>query len=715
MLRFKHFLLFVLFMAITSQSRAQQIRHIIYVKPDIKTSTIHVIDSVQFLTSEVKSLKTIEFIINKNLIVVGKNSKIKLISEFSAKPESTKWKFSASLNPSNTKYTYLVLEYSGKIDDKIHEGEVEYARGFSETSGIISEQGIYLAGATFWIPHFDFAKTFSFQLAVDLPEEWKVVSQGKRIELLTKNGMTKTVYSCPEPMDEIYIIAAKFTEFSQKHGEIDVQAFLRTPDAALSKKYLETTGFYLDIFEQLIGKYPFSKFALVENFWETGYGMPSFTLLGEKVIRFPWILHSSYPHELLHNWWGNSVYVNSDLGNWCEGITAYHADHMIKENQGGGVEYRRATLQKYTDFVNSGNDFPLKEFRSRNNPAQEAVGYGKSLMINHMLRIMLGDSIFIEAYRDFYKSQKFKFASFSDIRNSFEKLSGTNLETFFDQWIVRQGAPEIILSDVKILEENKKYLIEYRLKQNQTNDTFQLNVPVAFYLEGDEIAEMHYVDMNTKEKVFQFTFDKKPLRMDIDPYYDIFRRLDPKENPPALSQLMGEQNSFMILPSKCNFLDNYKKLAEMWQKSWQIQGKKLNIVLDSEINNLPTEPYWVIGFENNYAHHNFNTYKSYMDENIILKSEELMKSGSLVYVMKSPKGDANGFIGTTNPKAIEGLQRKLPHYAKYGYLGFEGDAPNNVLKGEFPIIDSPLSWINEGISPLQIKTKLPLRKALMVF
>ena len=36
------------------------------------------------------------------------------------------------------------------------------------------------------------------------------------------------------------------------------------------------------MYRGLIGPYPYQKFALVENFWETGYGMPSFTLLGRR-------------------------------------------------------------------------------------------------------------------------------------------------------------------------------------------------------------------------------------------------------------------------------------------------------------------------------------------------------------------------------------------------------------------------------------------------
>ena len=94
----------------------------------------------------------------------------------------------------------------------------------------------------------------------------------------------------------------------------------------------------------MLPAYPYASFALVENFWETGYGMPGFTLLGPRVIRFPWILTSSYPHELLHNWWGNAVYVDYGRGNWCEGLTAYMADHLFAEQRGEGEIYRRATL-----------------------------------------------------------------------------------------------------------------------------------------------------------------------------------------------------------------------------------------------------------------------------------------------------------------------------------------------------------------------------------
>ena len=78
------------------------------------------------------------------------------------------------------------------------------------------------------------------------------------------------------------------------------------------------------------------------------------------------------------------------------------ADHLIQEQRGSGATYRRTSLQKFTDYVNEENDIPIYQFINRNNSAEEAIGYGKVLMMNNMLRNDLGDEAFIKAYQKFY-------------------------------------------------------------------------------------------------------------------------------------------------------------------------------------------------------------------------------------------------------------------------------------------------------------------------
>src|SRR3972149_3830787 len=183
----------------------------------------------------------------------------------------------------------------------------------------------------------------TFSLDVALPQNWRAVSQGKRIA----TGRERVRWQENQPQDEIHLIAAPFIEYQRSDDGIEALVYLRKDDAELAQRYLDATARYLAIYRKMIGAYPYTKFTLVENFWETGYGMPSFTLLGSQIIRFPFILTTSYPHELLHNYWGNSVYVSTEKGNWCEGLTAYMADHLMKEQMGQGNEYRRTTLQKF--------------------------------------------------------------------------------------------------------------------------------------------------------------------------------------------------------------------------------------------------------------------------------------------------------------------------------------------------------------------------------
>ena len=50
-----------------------------------------------------------------------------------------------------------------------------------------------------------------------------------------------------------------------------------------------------------------------------------------------------------------------------------------------------------------------------------------------------------------------------------------------------------------------------------------------------------------------------------------------------------------------------------------------------------------------------------------------------------------GWIGAVLEESLPGLARKLPHYGKYGWLVFSGEAPDNIRKGQWPVRSSPLS------------------------
>lgn len=590
----------------------------------------------------------------------------------------------------------FAIKYSGSIYYPLETFDKDQARSFRTTSGIISNEGVYLSGSSFWYPVFE-GTMVSFNLDVELPPGWDAISQGERSTHNKEKDKTIVKWKSHEPQEEIFLVAGKFTEYI-KPGRVTSMVFLRSPDKELADKYLEATELYISMYEKLIGSYPYKKFAVVENFWETGFGMPSFTLLGPKIIRFPFIINTSYPHEILHTWLGNGVYIDPDSGNWSEGLTAYLSDHLIKEQQGNAVEYRRETLHKYADYVLNERDFPLTEFRFRHSSPSEAIGYGKSLMFFHMLRQYLGDKVFINGLQNFYKVNKFKLSSFDNLKKSFEKVSGKDLGTLFDQWIKKTGAPKLRLSDVKAERKGKKFVLTAILEQVQHEDTYHLYIPIAITMEGKYKAYMTVLEMDEKYLRLTIRLPYRPLRIDIDPEFDIFRRLDRNEIPPALTQGLGAKKMLVILPSSANetLVQAYKEFAMSISESGP---DKIEIKFDKDMTEIPSDSaITILGWENHFLNEalaELSKYEVAFDQKeIVIGKIRIPKerhSVVLTGINPSNKDMALILIATDMVEALLGLGRKLPHYDKYSYLVFEGDEPVNVVKGRWPVHDSPMT------------------------
>jgi hypothetical protein len=589
----------------------------------------------------------------------------------------------------------LDIEYAGTIHHPIKQINEEYARGFSRSPGLIDTRGVYLSGSTNWIPSFG-EEYLTYKLTVNSPAGWRSVSQGKRSGFAELPEFRTDVWKVDTPTEEIFVIAAEFTEYEYPVNNISAMAFLREKDDGLANKYLETTAQYMEMYRNMLGPYPYSKFALVENFWETGYGMPSFTLLGSQIIRFPFILHSSYPHELLHNWWGNGVFVDFETGNWCEGLTAYMADHLIAEQRGTGADYRRATLQGYTDYVTPENEFALKDFLSRTNASSSSIGYGKTAMMWDMLRTRVGDEKFNQAFQKFYRDNKFRRAGFADIRAAFEDVTGTNLEAFFDQWVARSGAPELNIANVEVAETNGQYSIELELSQVQPGDAYKLSVPVFTYT-ADE-ARLEMVDMDQKQQAFSLAVNGKPLKVEVDPRFNLMRRLDYREIPPSLSKMFGASKTLMILPSAASEseLAKYENLASIWKDK---RGDEFEVKTDTQVTELPTDrSIWILGWENQWLptlETGLEPYDVDIDQASVRFGTASSKpvDNSYVITMRHPANPDLGvaFLTAHDAEAVAGLARKLPHYGKYSYLAFTGTEPSNSAKGQWPAVGSPLS------------------------
>jgi len=589
----------------------------------------------------------------------------------------------------------FVIEYAGVIAHDFQTLQESPGRDRQLLAGTISAQGVFLDAGVGWYPVFP-GSLHRFSLSVQLPEGWRAVSQGAGpTKLPAKDGGTLIQWREDHPQDDIYLIAAPFHFFRDQDAAVQTQVYLREADPALARRYLDATARYLDLYQAMLGPYPYAKFAMVENFWETGYGMPSFTLLGSRVLRLPFILHTSYPHEILHNWWGNGVYVDYASGNWSEGLTAYLADHLLKEQRGEAIAYRRSALQRFGDFVRTTNDFPLVDFRARHTTASQAVGYDKSLMLFHMLRHKLGDADFIAGLRRFYAENKFKTAGFKDLQQAFEAVSGQDLGGFFRQWTERTGAPALAVDRLEVSATDSGYRVSGMLHQTQAEPAFELDVPLQVYLEPPAKPRVLSQAMADRDTAFEIELPARPVRLEVDPWFDLFRRLDPAEAPPTLGKLLGADDALFVLPGDApeELLSGYRTLARQWARGY----RNPEIVLDRDLKALPPHlPTWLLGWENVFAKSFIQGLDagrfSRQDDTLSLSGRSFpVADHSLALVEAAPKtGNITALIAGDDPRALPGLARKLPHYGKYSYLLFAGTRPDNRLKGQWPVTRSPL-------------------------
>ncbi len=587
----------------------------------------------------------------------------------------------------------VTLTYAGPIRharEQITEG---MGRAREWSLGSISPEGVFLDGNSAWYPRLP-ETLQTFQLAVSLPPGWTAVSQGAGPGEPARGVSTWTE---THPQDYIYLIAGPFERYQAVADGFTAQVYLRQPDEALARRYLDATTTYVELYAALIGPYPFAKFALVENFWETGYGMPSFTLLGSQVIRLPFIIHTSYPHEILHNWWGNSVYVDYATGNWSEGLTNYLADHLMRERAGEGWVYRRETLKRYADYVAESADFPLSEFRGRHSEASQAIGYGKSAMLFHMLRRQLGDATFIAGLRRFYADNRFTIAGFSDLRQAFEAVSGQDLAAFFATWTGRVGAPRLHLAEVAVRPKGEGFVLTGRIEQTQAGAPFSLHVPLLIHQEqGPPVSRQVRLDGSGAD--FALELPSAPLRVAVDPWYDVFRVLLPGETPVALSNLFGAERGLILIPAAApaRLQRAYRQLAEAWQgghPGWEIRG-------DHELDQLPADrPVWLLGWESRWLDR-FAEQAQGFTLDPARRQLRLPGADGLDGTEVSPvlttwhQGQPLAWLAASDPAAIPGLARKLPHYGKYSFLVFTGSAPDNQIKGQWPAGDSDLvRWL----------------------
>jgi len=161
---------------------------------------------------------------------------------------------------------------------------------------------------------------------------------------------------------------------------------------------------------------------------------------GSSLINGTLTWESLTAHELSHMWWGDCVtYADWTQIYLSEGFATY-SEAIWAEALGGLGAYRQSMYTMMSDYLGSGEwYFPLDQ----PDVLWGFATYEKGACVVHMLRQVLGDSLFFDGLARFRSDHEYGNATTDSLEISFEASTGMELTWFFDQWIRSPGHPEL--------------------------------------------------------------------------------------------------------------------------------------------------------------------------------------------------------------------------------------------------------------------------------
>lgn len=372
-----------------------------------------------------------------------------------------------------------------------------------------------------WLPCIDHpSDKATVKWIITAPDHYKVVASGRFIsEVQSGENLVITTWEEQVP------ISTKVMTFGAANFAIDHSGDINdVPVTTWVYQQNKEDGFHdfaiapkvLAYYDSLIGPYPYEKLANVQS--KTTYGgmeNASNIFYFENAVNGLAEQEGLIAHEIVHQWFGNSATEKDWPHAWLSEGFATYLTHVYKGSRYGREEMNKGLKADRDRVINYWHQNPLPivnydlvSFPRVSGPLLSANTYQKGGWVLHMLRNELGDEVFWQAIRRYYADYRDSNASTDDFQKVVERVSGKDLQHFFNQWLYGEGQP-FLMGDWQY-DDNT---ITVKLSQVQKPGfTFPLEIGLVY---DDEII-IKSVNINTANNSFTFS-SPRPLRVILDP------------------------------------------------------------------------------------------------------------------------------------------------------------------------------------------------------
>jgi aminopeptidase N len=152
-----------------------------------------------------------------------------------------------------------------------------------------------------------------------------------------------------------------------------------------------------------------------------------------------------------------------------------------------------------------------------------ANSYNKGGAVLHMLRGVLGDSVFFRGIRDHYRQHVHGVATTADFRRTMESAANRDLGWFFEQWLYRPGFP-IFRTAWRWDAAAGVVVVTIEQVQKASWPTFRM--PIAIDLAYPSQNVRHRVEVQGRRSEFRLPAPTQPASMVLDLEGWVLKRIE---------------------------------------------------------------------------------------------------------------------------------------------------------------------------------------------
>lgn len=376
------------------------------------------------------------------------------------------------------------------------------------------------------------------------------VSNGLLIDVINNPDGTRTYkwknhypianYLISIAMSDYYIYQSRFEYEPGKFLPVDHYVY---PEVFNSQKgNLDRTIDMLRIYSEKFGPYPYQEEKYGHAQCGFGGGMEHQTIssmggFGEALVA----------HELAHQWFGDKVTCRDWANIWLNEGFATYSESIYFEEKYGKTSFMNDVTAIMNHAKTASGTIYVQNTGSVSQIFNGARSYSKGGVVLHMLRGVVGDENFFRILREYLNEPGLSYgtATTDDFQRIAERISGIDLDYFFQQWIYGENYPKYKFSWGYEQLAGNNYNLVVKIEQPLTNinpQFFKMPVQVKYSTSSGTKTITLFNEMKTQ--TWNIPVSGKPLTVEFDPDNWILKDI-------------LESNGMVIIPTRFELFQNY--------------------------------------------------------------------------------------------------------------------------------------------------------------